>query len=30
MTNVDRANRILGEGWEEMCEKCAVEFKRKV
>lgn len=30
MTNVDLANRILGEGWEEMCEECAVEFKRKI
>jgi predicted SprT family Zn-dependent metalloprotease len=29
MTNVDRANRILGEGWEEMCEECATEFNRK-
>lgn len=29
ITNVDRANGILGDGWKEMCEECALEFKRK-
>lgn len=29
MVNVDRANKILGDGWEEMCEECAEEFNAK-
>jgi hypothetical protein len=29
ITNIDRANNILGDDWVEMCENCAIEFKKK-
>lgn len=30
ITNIDRANGMLGDDWIEMCEKCALEFKKNV
>jgi len=30
ITNIDRANGMLGDDWIEMCENCALEFKKNV
>lgn len=27
ITNMDRANGMLGNNWIDMCEECAIEFK---
>jgi len=27
ISNIDRACGILGDGWVDMCEHCAIEFK---
>ena len=30
ITNIDRANGMLGDEWIEMCENCASEFKNEI
>ena len=30
ITNIDRASGMLGDDWIEMCENCALEFKKNV